>query len=136
MIGTCKKAHKNADFLSFLKQIDAKTPKDLDLHIVLDNYGTRKHSNVTNWLEKHPRFHMHFVPTSCSWLNLAERFFSEITHKAIRRGCFYSVAELIETIDNYLAVNNADPKPFKWTASAESIIDKVNRCRAICETLH
>jgi transposase len=122
--------------LSFLKQIDAKTPKDLDLHIVLDNYGTHKHSNVTNWLEKHPRFHMHFVPTSCSWLNLVERFFSEITNKAIRRGCFYSVAELIETIDNYLAVNNADPKPFKWTASAESIIDKVNRCRAICETLH
>lgn len=136
VIGSCKKAHKNAEFLSFLKQIDAKTPKDLDLHIVLDNYGTHKHANVTAWLEKHPRFHMHFVPTSCSWLNLVERFFAEITNKAIRRGAFDSVAELIETIENYLAVNNADPKPFKWTASAESIIENVDKCRAIYGTLH
>jgi transposase len=136
VIGSCKKTHANADFLSFLKQIDAKTPKDLALHIVLDNYGTHKHANATAWLEKHPRFHMHFVPTSCSWLNLVERFFAEITNKAIRRGCFYSVEELVETIDNYLKVNNADPKPFKWTATAESIIEKVNRCRKIYETLH
>jgi transposase len=136
VIGTCKGKHKNAEFLSFLKQIDAKTPKDLDLHIVLDNYGTHKHANVKAWLAKHPRFHFHFIPTSCSWLNLVERFFGEITNKAIRRGSFYSVDELVETIDNYLKVNNADPKPFKWTASAESIIEKVNRCRAIYETLH
>jgi transposase len=136
VIGSCKKAHKNADFIGFLKQIDAKTPKDLDLHVILDNYGTHKHANVKAWLGKHPRFHLHFVPTSCSWLNLVERFFAEITNKAIRRGCFYSVDELVETIDNYLKVNNTDPKPFKWTASAESIIEKVNRCRAIYETLH
>jgi transposase len=136
VIGSCKKAHKNAEFLSFLKQIDAKTPKDLDLHIILDNYGTHKHANVRAWLQEHPRFKMHFVPTSCSWLNLVERFFAEITNKAIRRGCFYSVKELVDTIHNYLAVNNQDPKPFKWTASAESILEKVNRCRAIYETLH
>lgn len=136
VIGSCKKAHRNAEFLSFLKQIDAKTPKDLDLHIVLDNYGTHKHANVEAWLERHRRFHLHFVPTSCSWLNLVERFFAEITNKAIRRGCFFSVEELVETIDNYLEVNNADPKPFRWTASAESIIEKVNRCRKIYETLH
>ncbi len=136
VIGSCKKAHTNADFLSFLKQIDAKTPKGLDLHIVLDNYGTHKHANVKTWLQEHPRFHLHFVPTSCSWLNLVERFFSEITNKAIRRGCFYSVEELVETIDNYLKVNNADPKPFTWTATTESIIEKIDRCRKIYETLH
>jgi transposase len=134
VIGACKQAHKNADFISFLKQIDAKTPKDVELHIILDNYGTHKHANVKAWLEKHPRFHMHFVPTSCSWLNLVERFFAEITNKAIRRGCFDSVQELKETIENYLKVNNAEPKPFTWTATAESIIEKVNRCRAIYET--
>jgi len=135
VIGSCKQAHKNADFIKFLKQIDAKTPKGCDLHVILDNYGTHKHANVKEWLKEHPRFHLHFVPTSCSWLNLVERFFAEITNKAIRRGCFYSVDELVETIDNYLKVNNADPKPFKWTATAESIIEKVNRCRAIYETL-
>ena len=136
VIGTCKGRHKNAEFLSFLKQIDAKTPKGLDLHIVLDNYSTHKHPNVKAWLSDHPRFHFHFVPTSCSWLNLVERFFGEITNKAIRRGCFDSVDELIDTINNYLKVNNEDPKPFKWTASTESIIEKINRCRMTYETLH
>ncbi len=136
VIGSCREKHKNADFLSFLRQIDRKTPKGLDLHLVLDNYGTHKHSNVNIWLADHPRFHLHFVPTSCSWLNLVERFFAKITDKAIRRGCFYSVDELEETIENFLKVNNADPKPFKWTASAEAILEKVNRCREIYETLH
>jgi len=129
VIGSCKKRHRHEEFLSFLKQIDRQTPKDLELHLVIDNYATHKHKDVREWLAEHKRFHLHFVPTSCSWLNLVERFFAEITNKAIRRGTFDSVAELVETIHEYLRVHNRDPKPFKWTASAETIIDKVKRCR-------
>jgi len=136
VISSCKKRHRHEEFLAFLKEIDKKTPKDLDLHLVLDNYATHKHQNVKAWLAEHRRFHTHFVPTSCSWLNLVERFFAEITNKAIRRGAFDSITELIETIDNYIKCHNRDPKPFKWTASAEAIIEKVNRCREIYETLH
>ena len=136
VIGSCKKRHRHEEFLAFLKEIDRKTPRELELHLVIDNYATHKHKNVKDWLEEHKRFHLHFVPTSCSWLNLVERFFAQITNKAIRRGTFDSVAELVETIENYLKCNNAQPKPFRWTASAESIIEKVNRCRDIYETLH
>ena len=136
VIGSCKERHRHEEFLAFLKQIDRRTPKDLDLHLVLDNYATHKHPDVKAWLETKPRFHLHFVPTSCSWLNLVERFFAQITTKRIRRGSFESVKELEDEIKDYLRVHNQDPKPFKWTASAEAIIEKVARCRAISETLH
>lgn len=140
VIGACKGRHRHEEFLSFLKQIDRKTPKDLELHLVLDNYATHKHPDVRAWLdsrnEKETRFTLHFVPTSCSWLNLVERFFAQITTKRIRRGSFSSVKELEEEIRDYLRVHNKDPKPFKWTASAEAIIEKVARCRETYETLH
>lgn len=136
VIGSCKKKHRHEEFLAFLKEVDRKTPKDLILHLVLDNYGTHKHANVKAWLEENKRFVLHFVPTSCSWLNLVERFFAEITNKAIRRGAFESVAELEEEIKNYLKLHNRDAKPFKWSASAESILDKVKRCREINDLEH
>jgi transposase len=136
VIGSCKKQHRHEEFLAFLKELDKKTPKDLDLHVVLDNYGTHKHPNVGKWLADHPRFILHFVPTSCSWLNLVERFFAEITNKAIRRGAFDSVFELEETIKDYLKIYNLDAKPFKWTASAASILDKVKGCREINDSEH
>lgn len=136
IIGSCKERHRHEEFLAFLKQIDRRTPKDLDLHLVLDNYATHKHPDVKAWLQTKPRFHLHFVPTSCSWLNLVERFFAQITTKRIRRGSFDSVKELEDEIKDYLRIHNEDPKPFKWTASAEAIIEKVARCRAISETLH
>jgi transposase len=136
VIGSCKKQHRNEEFLEFLKQIDRRTPKDLDLHLVLDNYGTHKHKNVKDWLAENPRFHLHFVPTGCSWLNLVERFFAQITNKRIRRGAFESVRELEAEIVDYLKIHNRDPKPFKWTATAAAILDKVNRCREIKDSQH
>jgi transposase len=136
VIGTCKKRHRHEEFLQFLREIDRKTPKDLTLHLVLDNYGTHKHPNVREWLKDNPRFVLHFIPTSCSWLNLVERFFGLITQKQIRRGTFDSVVELENAIKEFIRLNNREPKPFKWTASAEAIIEKVNRCREIYETLH
>ena len=136
VIGSCKGRHRHEEFLAFLKELDAKTPDDLDLHVVLDNYATHKHPKVKAWLVRHERFILHFVPTSCSWLNLVERFFAQITNKAIRRGTFQSVADLVEAINEYLRIHNLDAKPFKWTATAESILDKVNRCREINDSEH
>ena len=136
VIGSCKKRHRHEEFLAFLKEVDRKTPKDLSLHLVLDNYGTHKHPRVKAWLKDNDRFVLHFVPTSCSWLNLVERFFAEITNKAIRRGAFESVADLEDAIKDYLKVHNRDAKPFKWTASAQSILDKVKRCREIKDSEH
>jgi len=136
VIGSCKKRHRHEEFLAFLKEIDRKTPSDLDLHMVLDNYGTHKHPTVKAWLAEHLRFHLHFVPTSCSWLNLVERFFAEITNKRIRRGAYDSVAELVDTINDYIKLHNRDAKPFRWTASAQGILDKVKRCREINDSEH
>lgn len=136
VIGACKKRHRHEEFLAFLRLVDRKTPQDLDLHLVLDNYATHKHADVKAWLAEHPRFRLHFVPTSCSWLNLVERFFALITTRRIRRGTFESVRELEREIADYLRVHNQDPKPFTWTASTEAIIAKLNRCRMIYETLH
>ena len=136
VVGTCEDRHRHQEFLAFLKEIDRRCPKDLDLHLVLDNYATHKHPEVRAWLGTKPRFHLHFVPTSCSWLNLVERFFARITTQRIRRGSFSSVKELENEIRDYLRVHNEHPKPLKWTASAEAIIEKVARCRAISETLH
>jgi transposase len=136
VIGSCYPRHRNTEFLKFLRQIDRETPAELDLHLVLDNYGTHNHENVHQWLEKHPRFHLHFTPTSSSWLNLVERWFGEITRKRIRRGVFKSVPELVEVIQEFIRVNNLNPKPFVWTKKVDQILEKVNHCKAVTVTLH
>jgi len=130
VIGTCKPHHRHTEFISFLEAIDRSTPRRRELHLILDNYRTHKHPKVKEWLEDHPRFHLHFVPTSSSWLNLVERWFAEITRKRIRRGTFRSVPELIKAIYAYLRENNRDPRPFNWTASAASILRKIKHCKA------
>ncbi len=122
--------HRHQEWLRFLKMIDRKTPKNKELHLIVDNYATHKHPEVQAWLAKHPRFHMHFTPTSASWLNRVERFFRDITDKRIRRGVFTSVAELEAAINEYITAHNAKPKPFIWTAKASDILAKVTRARA------
>ena len=129
VIGQCMKRHRHQEFLRFLRKLDRATPKRLDLHLIVDNYAAHKTPEVKRWLKKHPRFHMHFTPTSASWLNQVERFFAEITRKRIRRGVFKSVPELEATIDDYLAKHNETSKPFNWTATAQDICKKVDRAR-------
>ena len=124
VIGECQPRHRAKEFIRFLKRIDRCVKKHLDVHLVLDNYGTHKTPEVKAWLAKHPRFKLHFTPTSASWLNLVERFFAEITTKRIRRGIFRSVAELREAIHDYLDRHNADPKPFVWAKTADVILEK------------
>jgi len=123
--------HRHQEWLRFLKMIDRQTPKNKQLHLIVDNYATHKHPEVKTWLEKHPRFHMHFTPTSSSWLNMVERFFRDITDKRIRRGVFKSVTELEVAINEYIAAHNVKPKPFIWTAKASDILAKVTRARAV-----
>ena len=135
VIGQCMPKHRNGEFLKFLRTIDCQVPKGLQIHMILDNYGTHNHDNVKAWLEKHPRFHLHFIPTSSSWLNMVERWFRELTDKAIRRGVFKSVPDLIAAIETFLEANNNDPKPFVWTATAEDILAKVRRGRVALETI-
>jgi transposase len=130
LIARCMPRHRHQEFLKFLKQIDAETPADLDLHLIVDNYATHKHPKVKAWLERHKRFHLHFIPTSSSWLNLVERWFREITDKRIRRGVFQSVKQLIEAIRAYIDEHNENPRPFVWTAKAQDILEKVRRARA------
>jgi transposase len=127
--------HRHQEFLRFLKLIDAAVPKDLDLHLVLDNYATHKTPAIHQWLLKHPRFHLHFTPTSSSWLNLVERWFGELTSKAVRRGSFTSVADLQTAITAFLEAWNDDPKPFVWTATVESIQAKLSGCRQTLEQI-
>jgi transposase len=136
VIGQCLPRHRHQEFLQFLRTINRQTRKELDLHLIVDNYGTQTHPEVTAWLAKHPRFHMHFTPTSASWLNLVERWFREITDKRIRRGAFKSVDALVAAIMEYLETTNADPKPFVWTASVQTILSKVRRANEVLETLH
>jgi transposase len=131
LIGTCMKQHRHQEWIKFLKQIDQQTPAGLDLHLIADNYCTHKHPKVKNWLKRHSRFHMHFIPTSSSWLNLVERWFREITAKRIRRGVFRSVPELTDAIMTYIEAHNENPKSFEWTAKAEDIIEKVRRAREV-----
>ena len=127
VIGECQPRHRAKEFIRFLKRIDRCVKKHLDIHLVLDNYGTHKTPEVRVWLAKHRRFKLHFTPTSASWLNLVERFFAEITTKRIRRGIFRSVAELEQAIHDYLDRRNADPKPFVWTKTADVILEKERR---------
>ena len=136
VIGQCLPRHRHQEFLKFLRTINRQTDKGLDLHLIVDNYGTHTHPRVNAWLDKHPRFHMHFTPTSASWLNLVERWFRQITDKRIRRGAFMNVNSLVAAIMEYLEANNADPKPFVWTASIETILSKVKRANEVLETLH
>jgi len=129
VIGQCLPRHRHIEFLKFLRTIDREVPKGLQIHLILDNYSTHNHANVKTWLAKHPRFHLHFTPTSSSWLNLIERWFGKLTAKAIRRGVFHSVPDLITAIETYLSANNQDPQPFTWTATADQILEKVRRGR-------
>jgi transposase len=130
VIGQCQQRHTHAEWLKFLKTIDRETPKGKTLHLIADNYATHKHPNVQKWLAKHPRFHMHFTPTSASWLNMVERFFRDITTERLRRGVFTSVPELVSAIDAYIAHHNTNPKPFIWTKSARDILQKVIRANS------
>jgi transposase len=127
VIGRCMPQHHHQEFLRFLKTIDRSTPRHLDIHCIADNYATHKKQEVKDWLARHKRFHMHFIPTSSSWLNLVERWFGKITNERIRRGVFTSVPQLERAIYDYIDRNNADPKPFVWTKSANDIVRKVNR---------
>jgi transposase len=129
VIGQCLPRHRHVEFLKFLKTIDRAVPKRLKVHLILDNYATHNHPNVKAWLARHPRFELHFTPTSSSWLNMVELFFARLTDKAIRRGIFHSVPALIDAIETYLAAHNADPQPFTWTASTGQILEKVRRGR-------
>ncbi len=135
LIGQCMPRHRHQEFVKFLKQIDVETPPGLDLHLIVDNYATPKHPNVQKWLKRHRRFHMHFIPTSSSWLNLVERWFREITDKQIRRGIFKGVEPLIATIHASIEKHNNDPKPFVWTAKAQDILEKVGRARAALDRI-
>ena len=133
VIGTCMDQHRHQEWIKFLDLIDRKTPKKLDLHLIVDNYSTHKHPRVKSWLKRHPRFHQHFIPTSSSWLNMVERWFREITDKRIRRGVFKSVPELTQAIHDYIAHHNKDSKPFIWTAKAEDILAKYARAKAMLD---
>lgn len=134
VIGECYERHRHQEFLKFLRRLDREFPKQKPLHLILDNYGTHNHPNVKAWLEKHPRFHLHFTPTSSSWLNLIERWFAELTNKRIRRGAFASVEDLVAAIEEFVEVHNTDSKPFVWTATVDKIIRKVNKCKVILNT--
>jgi transposase len=136
VIGDCMPRHRHQEFIRFLKKIDNETLAGLDLHLIVDNYGTHKHPRVKSWLRRHPRFHLHFIPTSSSWLNMVERWFREITDKRIRRGTFKSVPDLIAAIKDYLENHNQNPRVFAWSAPADKILTKIAICKEALETLH
>lgn len=135
VVGQCYARHRHQEFLRFLKRLDAEFPGAILLHLVMDNYGTHTHPRVQSWLKRHPRFRCHFVPTSSSWLNLVERWFGELTGKRLRRSAFVSVADLLAAIDEFLAAWNQNPRPFVWTATVDSIVEKLHRCRQTLETI-
>lgn len=133
VLGTCAKRHRHTEWLKFLRLIDKSTPSEQDVHIICDNYATHKHPKVKAWFEKHPRFHVHFTPTSASWLNMVERFFRDLSERQLRRGVFQSVSQLEKAVMDYIHLNNQAPAPFIWTKSATDILEKVKRGR---QTLH
>jgi transposase len=135
VIGDCHKRHRHQEFLKFLRRIDREFPGNAPLHLVIDNYGTHGTVEVKTWLKKHSRFVIHYVPTSCSWLNLIERWFAELTNKRIRRDSFLSVADLTAAIEDFLAAWNTSPKPFIWTATVDSILAKLAKCRQALEQI-
>src|SRR5512136_1365967 len=136
VIGDCMPRHRHQEFIRFLKQIDATTPAALDLHLIVDNYGTHKHPLVKSWLKRHARFHLHFTPTSSSWLNMVERSFREITDKRLRRGTFSNVRSLIAAINDYIDTHNQNPRAFVWTATPAAILEKIAKCKEAFGTLH
>jgi transposase len=136
VIGQCMQRHRHQEFIRFLRKIDRSTPRGLDLHLVVDNYAAHKAPPVKAWLARHKRFHIHFTPTSASWLNLVERFFAQITDQRIRRGVFHSVVALQQAINDYIDGHNADPRPFVWTAAADRIIEKVSRGKRMLDSGH
>lgn len=136
VIGSCMPRHRHQEFLKFLRTIDREVPKGLAIHMILDNYATHKHPDVVKWLSSHRRFHLHFIPTSSSWLNLVERWFRELTDKALRRGVFHSVPDLIARIEEYMAAHNAKGTSFVWTATADQILAKVARGRVALANIH
>lgn len=133
VIGQCYARHRHQEFLKFLRKLDREFPKTMPLHLIMDNYGTHNHPKVQEWLKKHPRFSLHFIPTSSSWLNLVERWFRELTDKRVRRGIFYSVEDLKEAIETFIETWNEDPRPFVWTASVASILEKMGKSRKVLE---
>jgi transposase len=137
VIGKCMRRHRTQEFRKFLDEVERNVPADLDIHVVMDNYGTHKTALIRNWFAKRPRWHVHFTPTSASWINLVERFFALITDRAIRRGSFQSVAELEGAISAYIDAANAEPKPFIWTKSADDILASIQRfcLRTLAENL-
>lgn len=136
LLKDCMPRHRHQEFLRFMRRIERSVPKDLAIHVVLDNYATHKHPSVKRWLELHPRVQFHFTPTSASWLNLVERFFSELTERQLRRLAVTSVDELIEAITRYIDQRNENPKPFTWTATVRQIMKKVNKANETLATLH
>jgi len=137
VIAQCKRKHRHQEYLSFLKHVEMQVPPDLEIHSIVDNYATHSHKTVKNWLSRHPRWHIHYTPTYASWLNQVEIWFNLITQKAIRRGTFSSVKELVRKIQQYIENYNRHPKPFIWTATADSILEKIQRlCQGISGTLH
>jgi len=135
VIGQCYSGHRHQEFLKFLRQLDREFPGDRELHLILDNYGTHKTPEVQSWLKRHRRFIRHFIPTSSSWLKLVERWFGELTEKAVRRGAFFSVPDLVQAIEAFLAAWNENPRPFVWTAQLEEILEKIERARAKVESM-
>jgi transposase len=136
VIARCQARHRHQEFIGFLERIEHHTPRRMPIHLILDNYGTHKHPDVRQWFDKHPRYHLHFTPTSASWLNQVERWFAEITRKRIRRGTFRSVASLVHAINDYVRQSNANARPFIWTAEAETIIHKVRKYKRTSDTGH
>jgi transposase len=135
VMGQCESRHRHQEFLKFLRRLDREFPGNRELHLVLDNYGTHKTPEVQSWLKRHRRFVPHFIPTSSSWLNLVERWFRELTEKAVRRGAFVSVPDLVQAIEAFLAAWNENPRPFVWTAQLEEILKKIERARAKLESI-
>jgi transposase len=136
VIGECLPKHRHDEFLRFLRRLDREVEPGLDIHVIVDNYATHKHANVKAWLARHPRVHLHFTPTSASWVNLVERFFRDITEQCIRRGVFRSVADLKAAIMDYLQQRNANPRPYTWTAKPDTILTKVAKAKEKLETTH
>jgi len=136
VMGDCMPRHRHQEFIRFLKKIDAETSQDLELHLIVDNYGTHKHRRVKSWLQRHPRFHLHFTPTSSSWLNMVERWFRDLTQQRLRRGSFKNVPSLIQAIQTYIENHNQNPHVFVWTASVQRIIEKIAKSKEALGTLH
>ena len=136
VIGDCMPQHRHQEFIRFLKRIDTETSAEAELHLIVDNYGTHKHPRVKSWLRRHPRVHLHFTPTSSSWLNLVERWFRDLTQQRIRRGSFHAVQELITTIEDYIKNHNQKPQVFVWSAPVERILSKIAKRKEALDAVH